>query len=121
MTTSIRTVDGDRVLGLTWLVAAVPTAVVAFFLLVLSERTDDRVAGYVLAALALSGAALGGWLLTAGRDVRWTVSLGLSAVWAVAAVAVYPTMDFAADALWVTGVPLLAAAVTAALAWRSRH
>ena len=119
MTTSLSTSDGRRVLGATWIVAVVPTAVVAFFLLVLSEQPDDRTAGLVLAALAAAGAVLGGWLLS-DRGASTLVSWLLSAAWAVAAIALYPTLEFAADAVWVSGIPLVAAVVTALVAWRWR-
>ena len=118
MSASLPVSQGRRVLGATWIVAALPTAIVAFFLLVLSEQPDDRTAGLVLAALAASGAVLGGLLLTADRAPNTFVSWVLSAVWAVAALALYPTQEFVADAIWVSGVPLVAAVVTALVAWR---
>ena len=119
MSASLPVSEGRRLLGATWLVASVPTAVVAFFLLVLSEQPDDRSAGLVLAALAVSGAVLGGWFVSADRGPGAVVSWALSGVWAVAAIVLYPTQEFAADALWVSGVPLVAAMITALVAWRS--
>lgn len=109
-------------LALTWLAAAIPTVLVALLVVGLSEQSEDRVAGWVLAALALSAVVLGGWLVSRrGRHTPPAVSLVLSAVWAVAAVALYPTQDFLADALLVCGVPLLVAVVTAVVAVRSRR
>ena len=121
MTTDVRAVDLHRSLGIAWIVAAVPVGVVAFLLTVLAERADERLAGTVLAVLSVVAVAVGAWLLAGarGRTGR-TVSLVASGVWAAGAVVVYPTTDFAVDALWAAGLPLLGAVVTAALAARSR-
>ena len=109
-----------RTVALTWLGAAIPTVLVALLLLGLSEESVGRAAGWTLAGLAASAVVLGGWLVGPGRHASAAVSLVLSGVWAVVAVALYPTQDFLADALWVSGVPLLVAVVTAVVALRSR-
>jgi hypothetical protein len=110
-----------RWLPLMWMGAAIPTVLVALLLLALSERQDARIAGWVLAGLAVSAVVLGGWLTGRGRHAPAAVSLALSAVWAVAAVLLFPTQDFLADALLVSGVPLAVAVVTAVVALRERH
>ena len=121
MTTDFRAVDLQRPLGIAWLVAAVPVGVVAFLLTVLAERADERLAGTVLAVLLVVGIAVGAWLLAGARgSTGRTVSLVASGLWAVGAVVIYPTMDFAVDALWAAGLPMLGAVVTAVLATRSR-
>ena len=61
------------------------------------------------------------WLTGRGRHAPAAVSLTLSAVWAIAAVLLFPTQDFLADRLLVSGVPLVVAVATAVVALRERH
>jgi hypothetical protein len=120
MTTDFRAVDLQRPLGIAWLVAAVPVGVSAFLLTALAERAGERLAGTVLTVLLVVGVAVGAWLLAGARgSTGRTVSLVASGLWAVGAVVIYPTTEFAADALWAAGLPLLGAVVTAVLALRS--
>lgn len=106
-----------RPLGITWLAAAAAVAVPAYMLTAVSDHPDDRTPGVILTVLVATGVGLGGWLLTSPtRSARLASLLG-SAAWLLAAVLVYPTQDFTADALWAAGVPALAAVVTALLAW----
>lgn len=109
----------SRVLGLTWLAAGALVAVPAFMLLLLSDQQDSRPVGLVMLGLVVSAVALGaGSLSSQAASLRW-VSLGLSAVWLVAAVLLYPTQAFAADAVWVAGVVALGGVATAFAAWRT--
>lgn len=110
----------SRILGATWLIGAVPVAVPAWMLLVVSDLPGDRVPGTVLSLMTLGGLAVGGWVLNRpGASSSRTASLAMSAAWLVGAVAVYPTQEFTADALWAAGVPAIVALVTGGLAlWR---
>lgn len=110
-----------RLLGGLWLAGAAATAIPAFLLVGLSDHTADRVPGLVLAAMTLVGVAIGTWLAASPRVSALRVSLGASLVWLVGAAVVYPTQDFAADALWASGVPALVAVLTGALAWWVRQ
>jgi hypothetical protein len=121
MTASVPASPPRRWLALIWIGAAIPTALVALLLLALSEQDEARVAGWVLAGLAVTGVVLGGWLTGRGRHASPAASLALSAVWAVAALALWTTQDFLADRLWVSGVPLVVAVVTAVVAVRERE
>jgi hypothetical protein len=111
---------GRRLLAVTWLVAASVVAVPAFILAAVSDRPDDGTAGLILTVMVATGTALGVWLLASPSAWARRGSLLTSAGWLVGAALVYPTQDFAADAGWAAGVPLLAAAVTAVLALRAR-
>lgn len=111
---------GLRLLAVTWLVAAAVVAVPAFILAAVSDRPGDGTAGLVLTVMVATGMALGAWLLASPSAWARRVSLLTSAGWLVGAALVYPTQDFAADAGWAAGVPVLAAVVTAVLAWRAR-
>jgi energy-converting hydrogenase Eha subunit B len=95
-------------------------AVPAFILAAESDRPDDGTAGLILTVIVATGTALGAWLLASPSAWARRGSLLTSAGWLVGAALVYPTQDFAADAGWAAGVPLLAAAVTAVLALRAR-
>jgi hypothetical protein len=121
MAASVPASPPRRWLALIWIGAAIPTVLVALLLLALSEDNSARVAGWTLAALAVSGVALGGWLVGRGRHASPAASLTLSGVWAVVAVALWSTQDFVADRLWVTGLPLVVAVVTAVVAVRERE
>lgn len=110
----------SRVLGLTWLAAGALVAVPALMLLLLSDPQDGRPVGLVMLGLVVSAVALGSSLLSSqAASLRW-VSLGLSAVWLVAAVLLYPTQTFAADAVWVAGAVALGGVATGFAAWRAR-
>ena len=109
-----------RPLAITWLAAAAVVAVPAFMLAAVSDRPDDGTAGLVLSVLVATGIALGAWLLASPSAWARRGSLLTSVGWLVGAALVYPTQDFAADAAWAAGVPVLAAVVTAVLALRAR-
>ena len=111
-----------RTLGLTWLGVSAPVGIVATLLVLISDQSDDRTAGVLLWVLAAIGLALGAWILTSPHDRLRQASLAASALWLVGAVVVYPTQEFTADRLWVSGLPALGALVTAVVAWRApRH
>jgi hypothetical protein len=112
--------SGRRLLAVTSLVSAAVVAVPAFILAAVSDRPDDGTAGLILTVMVATGTALGVWLLASPSAWARRGSLLTSAGWLVGAALVYPTQDFAADAGWAAGVPLLAAAVTAVLALRAR-
>ena len=114
---AMRTTGELRVLGGLWLAGAAATALPAFLVIGLSDHTADRVPGLVLAGITLVGVAIGTWLVTSPRVSALRVSLVASLVWLVGAAVVYPTQDFAADALWAGGVPALVAVLTGATAW----
>jgi hypothetical protein len=115
-------VSAGRPLGLTWLAVSAPVAVVATLLMLISEQADDRTAGLVLFVLVAVGLALGAWILSSSHDRARAASFAASAFWLVGAVVVYPTQEFAVDALWVSGLPLLGAVLTAVVAWTTaRH
>lgn len=114
---STSTLSTGRPLGLTWLGVAVPVAVVATLLSLISDQADDRAAGLVLFVLAGIGFALGAWILRSAHGRARGTSYAASALWLIGAVGVYPTQDFAVDVLWVAGVPAIGAVVTAAVAW----
>ena len=109
-----------RLVGLTWLGVSLPVLLVASLLVLISDHPDDRTAGLVLFVLAAAGLAVGAWILVTSpgspRRAR-NASLAVSAVWLVGAAVVYPTQEFAVDALWVAGVPALGALVCAAITW----
>ena len=110
----------SRALGFARLAAGALVALPAVMLLLLSDQKGVGPAGPVMLALVASAVALGAAALaTPGRSLR-PVSLGLSGVWLVAAVLLYPTQPFAADAVWVAGAVALGALVTAVAAWRAR-
>jgi peptidoglycan/LPS O-acetylase OafA/YrhL len=115
--TATRSASNRRALAVVWLVAALVTAPPGWLLFALSDGSPDRWAGVVLLALTVAALALATWLLRTPARSAQTVSLVLSAAWLFGAVVVYPTLDFASDALWAAGVPLVAALVTGALAW----
>lgn len=109
-----------RILGLTWLGVSLPVLLVASLLALISDHPDDRTAGVVLGVLAVAGLAVGAWILVAAPGAPGrarNASFALSAVWLVGAALVYPTQEFAVDALWVAGVPALGALVCAAVTW----
>lgn len=110
----------SRVLGLTWLAAGALVAVPAFMLLLLSDQQDGRPVGLVMLGLVVSAVALGASSLSSQAMSLRRVSLGLSGVWLVAAVLLYPTQAFAADAVWVAGAVALGGVATAFAAWRTR-
>jgi hypothetical protein len=110
------TAGAHRVLGGLWLVGAALTVLPAFMLAGASDHTADRLPGLVLGGLVLVGLAVGGWLVADPRLVALPASLGASLLWLVGGVAVYPTQDFAADALWAAGLPVLVAVTTGAVA-----
>jgi hypothetical protein len=115
------TAGAHRVLGGLWLAGAVLTAAPAFMLAAASDHTADRLSGLVLGGLVLVGLALGGWLAADPRLVALPASVGASGLWLVGAVVVYPARDFVADALWASGLPLLVAVSTAAVAAWIHH
>ena len=85
-----------------------------------SDRPDDGTAGLILTVMVATGVALGVWLLASPSAWARRGSLLTSTGWLVGAALVYPTQDFASDAGWAAGVPVLAAVVTAVLASRAR-
>ena len=88
-------------------------------LLLLSDQQDGRPVELVMVGLVVSAVALGlSSLSSKAASLRW-VSLGLSTVWLVAAVLLYPTQAFAADAVWVAGAVALGGVATAFAAWRT--
>ena len=109
-----------RPLAGTWLAAAAVVGVPAFMLAAVSDRPGDGTAGLILSLLVATGIALGAWLLAAPSQWARRGSLLTSAGWLVGAALVYPTQDFAADAVWAAGVPALAAVATAVVGWRAR-
>ena len=106
-----------RPLGLTWLAVSAPVAVLATLLVLISDQSDDRTAGLVLFGLVVVGVALGAWILSSSHERALSASVAGSALWLVGAAVVYPTQEFAVDALWVSGLPALGAVVTAVVAW----
>jgi hypothetical protein len=106
-----------RTLGLTWLTVATPVAVVGTLLVLVSDQSDDRTAGALLWALAAIGFAICAWILSSAHKRTRLVSFVASGLWVVGAAVVYPTQEFAADRLWVSGLPVLGAIVTAVVAW----
>lgn len=112
-----------RAVGAVWAVGALLVAVPMYLLLAVSDHPDDRVPGLVLLVMvvAAAGTALA---LLARRVSQWrTLSLLTSALWLAGATVVYPTQEFAADAAWAAGVPVVVAVVGAALtfgSWRAR-
>ena len=108
-----------RALGLTWLVVSAPVALVATLLVLISDQSDDRTAGVLLWVLALLGFGLGAWILSSSHERTRQVSFVASALWVVGAGVVYPTQEFTADRLWVSGLPFLGALVTAVVAWKA--
>jgi hypothetical protein len=86
-----------------------------------SDHTADRLPGVVLGGLVLVGLAVGAWLVADPQPGALPFSLGASLVWLGGAVVVYPAQDFAADALWASGLPALVAVSTAVTAvWLHR-
>ena len=85
-------------------------------LLAVSDHPGDRWPGAVLLVLTAAALIVAAWLLAELRARARPVSLLTSALWLVGAALVYPTQEFAADAAWASGVPALAAVITAALA-----
>lgn len=109
-----------RTLAATWWVAALVMTPPFLMLMVASDFLQDRYPGAVLGVMVLGAAwvagRLPGWSPAQGRPR----SLIASALWLAGAALVYPTQEFAADAAYATGVPVVAALVTALLALRLR-
>ncbi|HZJ05282.1 MAG TPA: hypothetical protein VFD59_07410 [Nocardioidaceae bacterium] len=103
----------DRAL---WIVAVVAMLVPTLMLLAVSDNQGDRFPGLVLLVMTVTAVALASWLLASPDSRARTVSLLTSILWLAGAALVYPTQEFAADAAWPSGVPLLAAVITAGLA-----
>ena len=107
-------------LGVAWSVAAAVTAVPAYLLTAVSDQPADRVPGTILALLVAAAAVTALGLVVAPTRQARVASLLTSSFWLAGAAAVYPTQEFAADALWAAGIPALAAVVTGGIALRSR-
>lgn len=116
---SSTSLSSTRPLGLTWLAVSAPVATVAVVLVGISEQTLQRSAGFLLLGLAAVGVAVGAWVLSGTHRRARDASYAASLLWLAGAAVVYPTQDFAVDALWAAGLPLLGAVLTALVAWRS--
>jgi len=103
-------------LAISWLALGMPVGLLLGWLLQISDTAQDRQFGgflLILGALsAMLGAALVGWSTPRLRPV----SLGLSGLWLVAAVAAVAIADFPSDRLWGGGLTGLVAVTTGALA-----
>ena len=111
---------GLRGVGLVWLVGALAGGVAGWVLFAVSDRGNHRPAGTILALLAVAAVVVGGWLLRSPGPITRIASLGLSALWLVGAVVVYPMLTFAPNLLWAVGIPGAVALVTALLAALTR-
>ena len=105
-----------RALAAAWLVAAVVMVVPTMMLLAVSDGQGDWLPGLILLVLTVAAVVLASWLLTSPDPRARAASLLTSALWLIGGALVYPTQEFAADAAWASGVPVLAAFVTAGLA-----
>ena len=111
-----------RVLAAAWVVAALLMVVPAMMLLAVSDGQGDWLPGLVLLVITVVAVVLASWLLASPDPRARTASLLTSALWLAGGVLVYPTQEFAADAAWASGGPVLAAFVTAGLAlWLVPH
>lgn len=108
-----------RPLAIAWLVATAPVAAAAFMMSLVSDRPGDAAPGLALSLLAVSGIAMSTWMFVSPNSKALILSLATSVVWMGVAVAVYPTQDFVADAVWSTGLTAVGALVTGALAVRA--
>lgn len=107
----------EKVLAAVWILAALSILIPALMLIAVSDNPADRVPGMILLGLNLGGLVVAGSMFAfPGYRLARFVSLLMSAVWLVGAALIYPTQEFAADALWAAGVPALAALVTGGLA-----
>lgn len=111
--------SSTRSLGITWLAVSAPVATVGVLLVGISEQALQRSAGLLLLVLAAVGVTLGAWVLSGAHRRARDASYAASLLWLVGAAVVYPTQDFAVDALWAAGLPLLGAVLTALVAWRA--
>jgi hypothetical protein len=87
----------------------------------ISDRPNDVAPGLALSLLALSDIAMSTWIFASPDPKALTVSLATSVIWMVAAVVVYPTQEFVADAVWSVELTAVGALMTAALAVRAQR
>lgn len=107
----------EKVLAAVWILAALLVLFPALMLIAVSDNPADRIPGMILLGLNLGGLVVAASMFAfPGYPGTRLVSLLMSALWLVGAALIYPTQEFAADALWAAGAPALAALITGALA-----
>lgn len=107
-----------RTLAVTWWIAVLVMTPPFLMLMVASDFLQDRYPGAVLGVMVLGAAWVAGRLPAWSHEQGRQWSLLASAAWLAGAALVYPTQEFAADAAYATGVPVVVALVTALLAVR---
>lgn len=109
------TVSGRRALAAVWLVGSTIIGMPAFFLLAVSDRPSDNIAGFMLMVLILLGVVLALISVNAPGRTRFRASLLGCAMWFVSGVLVFGSQSHLLDAMWAGGVPILTA--LAATGW----
>jgi hypothetical protein len=112
-----------RILGIAWIVAALPVGLFGTIMVGLSEDVVGAGAGIILIVLAGLALAVGTALRGVDPNRRIRASLAVSGLWVVGSLFTTLSMDFAADRWLAGGVPAAIGVLTAALAlsaWRAR-